>query len=80
MEAGVVHRLESKNAFFACRIMHNKGRRQLIMSCEQCGKVDEVDGDIIFETIDKVVRKAGFEPRVKFVEVSGVCSTCAEKV
>jgi len=79
MEAGVVHRLESKNAFFACRIMHGKGRRQLVMSCEQCGNVDEVDGDIIFETIDKVARKAGFEPRVKFVELSGLCANCAEK-
>lgn len=76
LEAGVVHRLESKNAYFACRRLHNEGKRQLVMSCESCGKVFEVEGEGIFETIDRVARAAKFEPRVKFVEVSGTCASC----
>ncbi len=77
MEAGVVSRFESKNAFFACRIVPGEGRRQLIQACERCSTVIEVDGDIVFETIDKVSRASGFAPRVKFVEVSGVCAKCS---
>lgn len=78
IEAGVVHRLESRNAYFACRTVHGAGKRQLIQACEQCGIVTEVDGEIIFETIDDVSAKSGFKPRVKFVEVSGLCPKCAE--
>src|ERR1044072_5858527 len=49
LEAGVIHRLESKNAFFACRRMdHRTGRRPLFLSCEKCGAVGEVDGQDIF--------------------------------
>lgn len=77
IEAGVVHRLESRNAYFACRTVHGKGRRQLIQSCEKCGAVNEIDGEVIFETIDRVSQGSGFTPRVKFVEVSGVCAKCA---
>lgn len=76
LEAGVVHRLESKNAYFACRRLHNEGKRQLAMSCEKCSKVYEVEAEAIFETIDRVARASKFEPRVKFVEVSGTCAAC----
>lgn len=77
MDAGVVHRLESRNAFFACRVIHAADRRQLIQACERCRAVIEIDGEIIFETIDKVSRDSGFTPRVKFVEVMGLCGKCA---
>ncbi|MGQ0673987.1 MAG: Fur family transcriptional regulator [Hyphomicrobium sp.] len=82
MEAGVIHRLESKNAFFACRRLHHdfeKGKRPLILACEKCGAVAEVESEGIFDTIDKVARGASFKPRVKFVEVSGTCPRCAGK-
>lgn len=82
MEAGVIHRLESKNAFFACRRLHHdfeKGKRPIVLACEKCGAVAEVDSEGIFETIDKIARGAGFKPRVKFVEVSGTCPRCAPK-
>src|SRR6185437_2082931 len=41
LEAGVVHRLERKNAYFACRKLHRPrtGRRPMFLSCEKCGAV-----------------------------------------
>lgn len=78
LEAGVIHRLESKNAFFACRRMdHRTGRRPLFLSCEKCGAVGEVDGQDIFDMIGEAARGAKFVPRVKFVEVQGLCPRCA---
>jgi Fur family zinc uptake transcriptional regulator len=78
LEAGVIHRLESKNAFFACRRLdHKTGRRPLFLSCEKCGAVGEVDGQHIFDLIGEAARSAKFTPRVKFVEVSGICPRCA---
>jgi Fur family zinc uptake transcriptional regulator len=81
LEAGVVHRLESKNAYFACGRLHSprNGRRPMFLSCENCGHVFETDGEEIFQSIDVAARSAKFEPRVKFVEVSGTCQECASK-
>ena len=44
--AGIVHRFESRNAFFACHAGHDM--RQLVLACETCGRVAEVDGDKVF--------------------------------
>ena len=81
LEAGVIHRLESKNAYFACRRLDHTstGRRPIFLSCEKCNAVMEADAEGIFETIDRVSRTASFQPRVKFVEVSGLCRACAAK-
>lgn len=80
LEAGVIHRLESKNAFFACRRLdHRTGRRPIFLSCEKCNAVQEVDSEGIFDTIDRLARDAAFQPRVKFVEVSGLCRSCQAK-
>lgn len=81
MEAGVVHRLESKNSYFACRRLDHdfvKAGRPLVLSCEDCGAVAEVDSDGVFETIDKIAGKSGFKPRVRFVELAGLCPRCAK--
>ena len=48
--AGIVHRFESRNAFFACHAGHEM--RQLVLACETCGRVAEVDGDKVFAAID----------------------------
>ncbi|MBA4171552.1 MAG: transcriptional repressor [Hyphomicrobium sp.] len=83
LEAGVIHRLESKNAFFACRRLHTddfvKGRRPLFLSCEKCGAVAEVDSEGVFDIVARVASAVDFKPRVKFVEVTGTCPRCAEK-
>lgn len=81
LDAGVIHRLESKNAFFACRRHehHHKRGRPIFLSCERCGSVTEAEAQAIFDQINETARRAGFEPRVKFVEVSGICARCAGK-
>lgn len=79
LDAGVIHRLESKNAYFACRRHeHATKGRPIFLSCELCGSVSEVAAQGIFDTINKLARESGFEPRVKFVEVSGICEQCAK--
>ena len=82
IEAGVIHRLESRNAYFACRRLHSDdvvtGRRPLFLSCEKCGAVAEVDSEGVFDIVERVAKAANFKPRVKFVEVTGICPRCAE--
>lgn len=80
LEAGVIHRLESKNAYFACR-RHEHGRhgRPIFLSCERCGSVTEAPAQSVFDLINEVARGQGFDPKVKFVEVLGLCTRCLEK-
>ncbi len=78
LDAGVIHRLESKNAYFACRRHeHGKQGRPIFLSCEGCGSVTEAEAQGVFDLINDVARGQGFEAKVKFVEVSGLCAQCA---
>jgi Fur family zinc uptake transcriptional regulator len=78
LEMGVVHRLESRNAYFACHAPHGKhGPRQIILACERCATVAEVATPATFEAIDSAARSAGFRPTRVMVEVTGLCASCA---
>lgn len=75
VEVGLVHRFESRNAYFACRSGHDM--RQLVLACETCGRVAEVGGAQVFAGIDQASRTAAFSPRSAVVEVWGLCAACA---
>lgn len=80
MEVGVIHRLESKNAFFACRRHeHGKKGRPIFMACENCGSVVEVPAQTIFDQVRELAASVDFTPKVKFIEVSGICASCRDK-
>src|SRR5262245_31887265 len=77
--AGIVHRFESRNAFFACHAGHDE--RQLVLACEDCGAVAEVDGAAVFAAIDRVAEGAAFtasSARGAVVAVWGLCANCAD--
>jgi Fur family transcriptional regulator, zinc uptake regulator len=73
---GIVHRFESRNAFFACHAGH-AARRQLVLACESCRSVAEVDGDGVFQAIDRAADLAAFSAKEAVVEVWGLCANCA---
>jgi Fur family zinc uptake transcriptional regulator len=77
LEAGVVHRLESRNAFFACHARHNPGSRAIVLACDECDSVLESPGEPIFAAIDAAASSAHFVPSQIMVEVRGRCSHCA---
>jgi len=74
--AGVIHRLESRNAFFACHTSHAEAHPKLVLACETCHRVAEVDGTSVFREMVAAVDAAAFVPRQTVVEISGVCRHC----
>lgn len=74
LSAGVIHRLESRNAFFACHSAHD--HRQLVLACERCGRVAEVPGKPVFEAIASAAKEARFQPAHTVTEVAGLCADC----
>jgi len=77
IEAGVIHRLESRNAFFACHASHRTGQGQIVLSCEKCTTVAEVSAGPVLDGIGTAASGVGFSVRRAIVEVSGLCANCA---
>jgi Fur family transcriptional regulator, zinc uptake regulator len=76
---GLVHRIESRNAFVACVHHHADDDSVVFLICERCGAVGEAPGDAIAETLKSSCRAAGFTPKSPVIEIAGVCSHCRER-
>jgi Fur family transcriptional regulator, zinc uptake regulator len=76
--AGLVHRLESRNSFFACMTGHESARQTIAFLCDGCGCVTEVDGPDAYRAVGEAAAAARFFPRTIIMEVSGTCAECRE--
>jgi Fur family zinc uptake transcriptional regulator len=77
MANGLVHRIESRNAFLACVHNHDSGAVVAFLICESCGEVGEAPGGDIGSTLTAAANSAGFTPTMSVVEITGVCSHCS---
>jgi Fur family zinc uptake transcriptional regulator len=75
-EQGLVHRIESRNAFIACVHNHASHDPVVFLICEQCGAVGEAASAAVADTIKNASRAAGFTPKTPVIEISGVCAHC----
>jgi Fur family zinc uptake transcriptional regulator len=76
LEAGLVHRLESKNAFFACLSPHQDAKSTLILVCDDCSRVAETDAPDAWDAIRAVTQASGFQVFETVLEVQGICADC----
>ncbi len=74
--ARLVHRLESRNAFFACMTEHPASPQTITLVCEGCERVSEADAPDAFRAIELSTRESGFRARHVVIEVSGICAEC----
>ena len=75
-ENGLVHRIESRNAFIACIRKHSGGDPVVFLLCERCGAVGEAASAGIAETLKSASRAAGFTPMTPVIEIAGICTHC----
>ena len=73
---GLVHKIESRNAFVACSHSH-EGQPAALLICETCGTVAELDVPEIFERIAQKAKAQRFSPAHTVIEMSGTCGSCA---
>jgi len=78
-ENGLVHRIESRNAFIACVHNHAAGALVVFMICERCGAVGEASSADVTSTLASAARAAGFVPKSPVIEISGVCGHCGTR-
>jgi Fur family transcriptional regulator, zinc uptake regulator len=78
-DAGVIHRVESRNAFFACHTVHGASQPPVVLVCDRCATVIEVEAVQAFDVIEEITSAHKFEPRRTVIEVAGQCSSCADQ-
>jgi Fur family zinc uptake transcriptional regulator len=77
-EQGLVHRIESRNAFIACVATHASGDLVVFLICENCGEVGEASSAAVTEQLKVAARGAGFMPKTPVIEIAGICAHCRQ--
>jgi Fur family zinc uptake transcriptional regulator len=81
MEMGLVHRLESLNAFVACSDPHDHGTHAhgvtAFAICEDCGAVAEFHDDTIETRLAAWQKSEHFKPEKTTIEIRGHCRACS---
>jgi Fur family zinc uptake transcriptional regulator len=76
MENGLVHRIESRNAYLACAHDHDAAAMVAFLICEHCGSVGEIPAMPAAQNINTAARATGFAPKLSVVEITGTCMHC----
>lgn len=74
-DQGLVHRLESMNAYVTCQ--HEGHEEAAILSiCDDCGTVEESMSAELQSSLISAMRKTGFAAQRHVIEVHGTCAAC----
>src|SRR5258708_39997623 len=76
MANGLVHRIESRNAFLACAHDHDAAAMVAFLICERCGSVGEIAAVPAAQGLNSAARATGFAPQLSVVEITGPCAPC----
>lgn len=77
LERGLVHRLESLNAFVACRRNHVRARGLVAFGiCEDCGRVWEFEDETISGRLALWAAGQQFTAKATTIEIRGLCRGC----
>ena len=76
MENGLVHRIESRNAYLACAHDHDAAAMVAFLICDTCGSVGEIPAAPVAQSLNAAARASGFAPKLSVVEITGVCAHC----
>ncbi|WP_183323873.1 transcriptional repressor [Halomonas cerina] len=75
IEQGLVHRIESLNAYVACPCPEHTHGFQLLI-CRDCGRVEELHLDDINAQLARRARELGFAVQRQTIELLGRCDSC----
>ena len=75
VEQGLVHRIESLNAYIGCPDPDHAHPGQFLV-CSECGNATELNDIRVSAAIDACAHDQGFKVDRTTVEVRGLCSAC----
>ena len=77
IEADLVHRLDSLNAFVGCPDPSSSHRGQFLI-CRGCRTVAELDDAKINTLVQETAADLGFSAEHQMLEIQGLCQSCRE--
>lgn len=77
IEQGLIHRVESLNAFIGC-CCSERSHEQLLLICKQCQQVEERTASEVMQVLKVEFAQAGFTVHSKAIEIHGLCLTCTQ--
>ncbi len=77
IEEGLVHRLESLNAFIGCPDPAHRHQGHFLI-CRSCRTVTEVNDRTLMSHIAKTARSHGYICENSMLEIMGLCADCRE--
>jgi Fur family zinc uptake transcriptional regulator len=75
-DQGLVHRIESLNAYIGCGSPLSQHSGQFLI-CRECSAVAELDDPAIEKLIKKRANDAGFQVVGQTIEITGLCPQCS---
>ena len=77
IESGSVHRIESLNAFVACKNHGCSGHEvNIFLLCERCDEVTEAMDGAAATALAALCSSRGFSGTSQVIEITGICQTC----
>ena len=76
LKHGLVHKIESLNAFVGCPHPGKTHVSQFLI-CSECCQAIELDDQLIQQTIEQQTTKTGFKITNQTIEIKGICPECA---
>lgn len=78
LENGLVHRIESLNAFVGCTKPDRDHAWQFLI-CRACGRAVEISEGALEKAIASAAARAGFTIQRRTIELAGLCSACRDE-
>ncbi len=75
LSAGLVHRIESINAFAVCRDL-TQCQHGILVVCQQCGNVTELHEPTLRKALVAQIEHVGYRLAGDDIELKGLCATC----
>jgi Fur family zinc uptake transcriptional regulator len=73
----LAHRIESRNAYVACdRGTDCEPGATLFLICDNCGRAAEASSEALGTIVTSETRSRAFLPRMRVLEVRGLCARC----
>jgi Fur family zinc uptake transcriptional regulator len=78
IDADLVHRLDSLNAYVGCSHPYSSHTGQFLI-CRDCRSVAELDDKEISTLVDRKANELGFSAVRQMLEIQGLCPECQQK-
>jgi Fur family zinc uptake transcriptional regulator len=75
LEQGLIHRVESLNAFVGCHCSATH-HEQILLICSKCHEVEELPVDQSLSSLDLRLKELDFLAQHKTLEIHGLCQEC----